>query len=212
MDRRDLIDDLVGDLEPVRRVARPGAGAAGWLVAAWMLVTVMTLATGPMRPGFWDQLLASPRFLLESLVGLGVGAAALWGALRLATPGPERLVVRVGPALVLAGLWLVALAYGLLDPAFPPSTVGERPHCFAETFLYSLPPLVLAFIMLRRRAALRTAWTAALAGLAAASVPALMMAFACMYDPAHMLRLHMIPVLLIAVGAAALGSRLLPRL
>jgi len=66
--------------------------------------------------------------------------------------------------------------------------------------------------MLRRRAALQTMWTGALAGLAAAAVPALMMEFACMYEPAHILTMHLSPIPVITVGAALLGARLLPRI
>jgi hypothetical protein len=212
MERRELIDDLVSDLAPVRRVPLPAQGSGLWLLGAWAIVTAMTLATGSMRPGVVGQLIASPHFLLESLLGLSVGAAASYGALRLATPGPEPTAARVGPGLVLAGLWFAVLAYGLVDPALEPSMVGKRPHCFVETFVYSIPPLALAFAMLRRRAALQTGWTGALAGLAAAAVPALMMEWACMYDPMHILTMHMSPVPVIAIIAAMLGMRLLPRI
>ena len=212
MKRREFIDDLVSDLAPVRRVTPPAQGSGLWFLGAWAVVTGMTLATGSMRQGFVGQLITSPHFLLESLLGLSVGAAALYGALRLATPGPEPTAARVGPGLALAGLWFAVLAFGLVDPALEPSMVGKRAHCFVETFVYSIPPLVLAFVMLRRRAALQTGWTGALAGLAAAAVPALMMEFACMYDPVHILTMHLSPVPVIAIVAAVLGARLLPRI
>jgi hypothetical protein len=211
MDRPGLIDELVGDLGPVRRPTSPAVGAGLWLAAAWATVTVMTLATGAMRAGAMGQLAASPRFLLESLLGFVVGAVALHGALALGTPAPHAWR-RIAPGLVAASLWVAALAYGLHDPALAPSALGARAHCFAETFLYSLPPLALALVMLRGRAALRRGWTAALAGLAAAAVPALMMEFACMYDPVHILTMHLSPVPVVMVVGAALGIRFLPRI
>lgn len=212
MDHPKLIDELTRDLDPVRRPWLPGLSAAVWLVAAWAAVTAMTLATGSMRPGFANQLMASPRFLFESLLGTCVSAVALYYAFRLAVPEPGRLWHRIAPGLALAALWVSVLGYGIHDPALEPSMVGKRVHCFVETLIYSVPPLLLAIVMLGRRAVLHRRWTAMLVGLAAAAVPALMMEFACMYDPAHILAMHISPVPVVAAVAAFLGSRLLPKI
>ena len=49
-------------------------------------------------------------------------------------------------------------------------------------------------------------------GVAAGSVPALVMQWACMYEPAHALMHHLGPAALVALAGAVLGPRLLPRL
>jgi len=211
-DPRLLIDELAAELTPVRRPPSLAAGFWLWLLASVAFVTAITLATGPMRPGFAAQLAASPRFALESLLGFGAAALAMLGALRLARPGDNPLRTRALPGLGLLGLWVIALGVGFVSPALEPSMLGKRPHCVIETQLYAVPPLLLGLWLLRRLAPLQRVWTGALAGAGAGALPALIMNFACMYAPQHVLFFHLGPAFLVIGVGAWLGSRVLPRL
>ena len=79
--------------------------------------------------------------------------------------------------------------------------LGKRPHCVYETLLYALPPLVAAFLLVRRLYPLQPLSSSLSLSLAAAMMPALYMQLACMYDPAHVLGLHIAPALLLAALA-----------
>ena len=212
LNRDALLDGLSEDLAPVRPRWPAGAAAALWLVLSWAFVVAATLATGPMRPDFAEQLAASPRFVLEVVAGVGVGIAAIVGALRLAVPGAGRPSFLLALTLAGAALWAGLFAFGLFDPALEPSMLGKREHCSVETFLFSAAPLVGAIFLMRRRAVLLPVPTALLAGLAAASLPAGLMQLACMYAPEHVLLYHVLPAVAVAAGAAVAGRWLLPRL
>ena len=89
--REQVIADLVGGLEPVAPAPVPAASAFVWLAVARGVATGLMVAYAPFRPGFADQLLAHPRFALESLAGLGAIAVVAWAAFRSLVPGTATL-------------------------------------------------------------------------------------------------------------------------
>lgn len=206
-----LIDELAADLEPVRRSVRSGSACLGWLVAGWAVVAALTWLTGPFRPGAGEQLLMAPRFALESGMALAAGVFAVGGAFALGTPGHRHgLLVRI--AMLLVGGWLALLVLGLWTPPLAPSMLGKRSLCDLQTLLFALGPLALGFWALRRRAVLDRRLAGLCLGVAAGSLPALIMQWACMYDPAHALMHHLGPAAVVALAGAVLAPRLLPRL
>jgi hypothetical protein len=206
-----LIDQLVDELEPVSRPPSIGASVLGWGLASWAMVVVLVKLTGPLRGGALEQLFAEPRFLFECLIGASLGLVAMAGALGIATPGRGKSAHLMRPGMILLGGWVAAYLYGLVSPALAPSEAGHRSYCFAETLLFALPPLALALVLLRRRAALEPGLASGLAAVAAASLPALAMQLACMYDPIHTLSMHLPPVIVLGATAALLGRPLLGR-
>ena len=88
----------------------------------------------------------------------------------------------------------------LAYPALEPSMLGKREHCVVETFLFALPPACLALLLSRRFFPLRPVYSAFLFCLAAAMLPALYMQLACMYVPAHILQMHILPGLLVTMA------------
>jgi len=205
------IDELVADLAPVKPPPRLGRAIAFWLALSWAWVAPLTLALGALRPGVGEQLATAPRFLLECLTGLVVGAAAIATAVRLGIPGASvrRALAAAG---ALAALWIAFLLVGLADPALPPSMVGKRAHCAVEAWVLALGPLALALLLLRRWVGLRPILSGAIAGAAAGAIPALMMQVACMYGAEHALMMHLGPGLVPVTLGAVLGPRLLRRL
>ncbi len=209
MARDPLIDRLADDLEPVSPPAPTAAVFAGWLALAWTGVVALTLATGPLRPGAFGQLAASPRFLAECGLGLLAGTLALAAALRLAVPGVTSPRRAAPLALGAFAAWLALHLYGLAEPALAPSMAGKREHCFLESLLYAVPALGLGVFVLRRHVVLDRAWTAGLLGAAAATPPAVLMQIACMYDPGHVVTHHLSAVPLVGAAAVLLARRIL---
>jgi len=210
--RHEIIEQLSSDLEAVRPLAAPWQGAALWGAAAWAIVLALTLATGPLRAGALSALGEHLRYTFEAFLGLALGAVAIHSALVLGVPGAARPFFRVAAVLALAAAWMGAFVYGLWHPAFPPSMLGKRAHCMVETYLFSLAPLLLGMIALRRRIALERAWAGALVGAASAAIPAVVMQIACMYDPLHILVYHFTPVAALALAGALAGVVALRRL
>jgi len=210
--KQPLIDQLIEDLAPVSPPPSIGVSVLGWGLASWATVALLVYLTGPLRGGAGEQLLAEPQFLLECLLGASVGLVAMAGALAIATPGRGRSTRLMRPGMILLAAWVAAYLYGLVSPALSPSDTGHRNHCFAETLLFSLPPLAFGLVLLRRRAALEPSLATGLAAVAAASLPGLAMQLACMYDPMHTLTMHLSPLLILGAAAAVLGKQLLRRI
>ena len=204
--REDLIAELSSGLQPVRRPPSLAVLAGLWLLLGTCFVIAITRWFGPIRPTALSQLATEPRFMLETLLGgLAIAYTAVV-AFRASVPG----ALTRRSALIAAGLmlaWLANYVIGLVSPALEPSMLGKRPHCVFETLLFGLPPAGLAWLMSRRLYPLRPVYTAALFGLAAGMIPALYMQVACMYMPAHILTLHILPGLLVA-ATCALGAYL----
>jgi hypothetical protein len=210
--RSELIEKLSQELEPAPRLRGPYQLALLWWIGAWILVVLATTAVQPMRPGVAGQLLASPRFALETLFGIAAGALAIGVAFRVGIPGLGSARGQVALALASLALWSGMYVYGLVDPALEPSTRGARALCFGEVWIYGLPILGASLLLLRRLAPLER-WSAGLvAGAAAGSIPGLLMQLACMYVPAHILTHHIAPALALALLGSLAGRLLLRRI
>lgn len=204
MDRHErLIDSLSRDLAPVAPARNVNLVGLAWLLSSAVFVVAVTQSVDPVRPGVLDQFAEAPRFLLETL--LGVVAISWTGLLAFRSAVPGELSRKFAAAgLALMALWLAQYVVGLASPALEPSEWGKRPFCYLETMIYSAPPILAAVFIARRLYPLHYTRTAMLLALAAGMIPALFMQVACMYDPSHILLLHILPGLSMVLGAAAL--------
>jgi len=212
MNKHDLlISNLSRDLAPVSPPPNVNILAMVWILLSAIYVVAVTHLFGPVRSGAFSQLATDPRFLLESMLGL---AAILWISLlafRASIPGVlTRQFAAVG--LILMALWLAQYVIGLVSPALEPSMLGKRDHCFMETMIYALPPILSGLFLIRRLYPLRFVRTAMSIGLAAGMLPALYMQLACMYEPSHILVFHIFPGLLMVLAGAAIAALWRPRL
>ena len=198
----ELIASLSRDLEPVLPAPNVNVLAAMWLLlGAGFMIALIHLA-GPIRPGAFEQLGTEQRFRLETILGVVSIAWLTLAAFRSAVPGALSRKFAVA-GLVLMALWLTQYVVGLVNPALEPSMLGKREHCYLETMLYSLVPIMAAVYLVRKLYPLRFVRTGMALGLAAGMVPALYMQLACVYEPTHILSLHILPGLaMVLVGAA----------
>lgn len=209
-ERDDLILSLSRGLEPVSPVLNVNVLALGWLLVSAVYVAAMIHLVGPIRPGALSQLASEPRFLLETLLG---AAAIVWvglAAFRAAIPAALSKSFAAS-GLILVVLWLVQFLIGLVSPALEPSELGKRDFCYLETIAYSIPAILIALFVIRRLYPLRYVRTAMTVGLAAGMLPALYMQLACMYEPMHIMLLHLLPGLSMALIGAAIAVFWRPR-
>ena len=206
-----LIARLSRDLAPVAPAPDVNKQAAAWFLLSAIYVVAVTHLVGPARPGAFAQLATEPRFLLETLLGV---AAICWLGLlafRAAIPAVLTKLFAVG-GFGLLGFWLAQYVIGLFSPALEPSTLGMRSHCYYETLVFAVPPILVGLFLVRRLYPLRFVRTAMSLSLAAGMLPALYMQLACMYEPVHILEFHILPgVLAVAVGAIIAVFWRLPR-
>lgn len=199
------IHTLVDDLTPTGRPSRPGRSAlAWWLVAMLGTAAVMTLVQ-PFRPGVVGQLIVTPRFALETLLGVVVCFAMAWAAFALGVPDVRSPWRRARVPLVLVAIWFGLFGYALVAPVFAPSMVGKRPLCNVEVVIYAVPLTVAGLMIVRRMLPLGAATTGAWMGFAAGLIPAFLMQLACMHEARHNLYFHLAPTVATAVVGALLG-------
>jgi hypothetical protein len=203
-----LISELSSDLAPVSPPGNINLLALAWFVLSAIFVMAVTRLFGPMRPDVLSQLVTEPRFLLETLLGV---VAILWvSLLAFRSSVPAGLNKRFAQAgLVLMALWLAQYLIGFVSPALEPSQSGKRDYCYFETLVYALPVIVSGLFLVRRLYPLRPMRTALSVGLVAGMLPALVMQLACMYEPAHIIALHIFPGLLM-VGVSGVIARWWP--
>ena len=175
-----------------------------WCLAAWGFVLLATLWVQTMRPNWLQELLSSPHFAIETLSGLlAIILLSTW-VFRLGVPASGgRLLLVAGMVALL--VWVGSVIVGLQNPALPASMAGKREFCRYEVLIYSLPLLIFGLHFLNRAYVLQWPVSASAMGVVSALIPAWMMQIACMYDPAHIIEGHLIPVVLIAVFACAIG-------
>jgi len=210
--RQTLIDRLASDLPSGRR---PWAGfnwTVLWLASSAMLVMLLTLLVGPLRPGVGEQLLTEPRFLIETLLGAAAIIAIGTMALRAAVPAGATAGL-AGFAIALTILWLSNYVIGLYFPTMELGMLGKRDYCIWEVLLYALPTLALGFWIANKGYVLNWTRTGFAIGLVAGFIPGHLMQLACIYDAHHILSAHLAPVLPVSIlgGAAGYLVERLPR-
>jgi len=212
MEKEELIEKLTGELEPVRRLAKPAHRLLAWGIAATLLVLALTLLMGSFRTGFLNQLMSGPRFLTETLLGAALMALAAYSALLLCVPGESRSKLENLLVPFLLCSWMGLFLYGWYFPEFEINTIGHRPLCVVEVFVYAIPVFAALLYLAQRAVPLQPGKTGALMGLAACALPATVMQLACVYSPGHALTFHVLPVLLCTLLGTLIGLRYLRRI
>ena len=192
--RENLIKDLSQELAPVVKPGRILGRTAAWLLLSIGFVVAAMSLFDPFRSGWFEQLLTSPLFMLESLTGLfaiiGLGGVIF----QLGIPGYPRVALHTGLALLGLSAWIGFFLFGLQHPALEPSMAGKREECYYQVLLYSIPPILTAAFLLRSLAVTRPLWVGAISGIVAGAIPAWLMQIGCMYIPEHILSHHIAPM------------------
>lgn len=168
----DLVDALVADAYPVRRLRPPLLRAALWLLLPALIFALLALGQGA-RPDL-GQRLEQPQFIVGTGASLLTGVLAAVAAFMLnLLDRSRRWALLPLPTLV---VWVVMLGYQCLVNwvSLGPDgvQVGETARCFATVLITSVPLSVALFAMLRRGAP-RLGGTMALTGsLAVAAMSA----------------------------------------
>lgn len=196
MKHESLISELSSNLEVTAPLAAPTVRAGLWLSFAYLVSLALILATGPLRPGFMQQLMENPRVLLELILGLAIAPMTIYTAFQLSVPDEKYLKAKhLWVAFIPLGLLMISLFVGLWAPSMESSMIGKRDHCLLETLIFGMVPTLVAYKMLVKAFPWRKYWSASLLAMAAIAPGAALMHIACMYDAKHILIYHMVPIL-----------------
>ncbi|WP_454743616.1 NrsF family protein [Cupriavidus necator] len=205
----DLIDALVADATPVRRLRPPAMRAT-----CWLLLAVVTLALVAFHHGLRPDLALR---LEQDLFVTGVAAATLTGVLAAvaafmaSVPGHSRrwLLLPVPSLLV----WFATIGYGCLTDwiRIGPGGIspGETASCFATLALVSTPLSFALLRMLWYTARLSPTLVAMCGSLAVAAMTTTALSVLHPIDASAMILLWNFGVALLFLGVSArYGSRL----
>ena len=206
--QQDLVDQLVADATPVRRLWRPEVQLLVWLAAVLPAVAFPT--SHALRDDLAQQL-RTPAFLLEESAMLVAAAFLALAALRAAVPGH-----RSGTALSLVAA--LALAFGGLPVFGKPVFGGWTPNvfltiglpCLWRSFAWTLVPWALLVIAVRRAAPHGSRFTGALVGAAAWGLTFAALRLCCQTEELlHLSVFHVLPLVTGTLLSAVLGPVLL---
>lgn len=204
--REQLISELTNDLTPIIGAGRIMGMVVLWLLASFILVSSIMYMVDPFRETSAQQLINHPQFFIESFIGMLAIIFLTIVGFRLGIPSNDSLIKLALPALSVLVIWILFYIAGLWFPALEPSMEGKRTVlCHIETFIYGCMPLALGLFMIRKLWPLYTMLTGLIIGLAAGAIPALIMQFACLYDPHHIISHHIVPGLILGVVGALAG-------
>jgi hypothetical protein len=207
---RELVDRMVLQLTPVRRLWPPAARMACWILLESGVLLVLIYHFH--RPDI-AQRLHDPWYLLGLASFAGAGSLAASLALRLAVPGRESstLEILLLPAFVLAGSLL--LLHDPADPHVPLAKfIGSGLICVKWMSIYAAVPWTALLWAARRGAPRSRRAEGALVGAAAFMFTFALMRIDCPSDePIHLLTWHLLPALIGIALSAGLGTLLLRR-
>jgi len=200
----DLIESLVANAAPVRRLRPPVARAVGWLLFAALILTLLAVSHD-VRPDLALRL-RQPEFVTGIAASLATGVLAAIASFLLSTPDRSRawLLLPV-PALF---VWVSTIGYGCLinwvslQPGSLP--LGDEAGCFALLVLTGVPLSLAMLIMLRHAALLAPTRVAISGGLAVAAVAATALSIFHNHDASAIILIWNLgtAALLVALGGA----------
>jgi len=208
----DLIEHLVAEAGPVRRLADPSRRALWWTAAALSATALGVWYFGVRRD--MAEAWRSPMVIAR----LALLAATLWlavtSAFRLSVPGRElRVWARWWPLVALGAL--VSLSAAEVLTGAVTGSMGSPLRswmCVRKVAFVGTLPAALAVVLIQRAAPLEPKWTALLGVLAAGAAGALTSEMACpIHAPIHIFLWHVLPVAVFALVGAVVGSLLWQR-
>ncbi len=204
----ELIDTLVEQAAPVRRLRPPLVRAALWLAFAGLLIAAMATGAG-IRPDLMDHL-HRPALAITVGAALATGLLSTVAAFTVSIPGRSQwwLALPLPPLAV----WMSTIGYGCfanwvsLGPGF---RLGEELRCAAILVVISVPLAIALAAMLRYAAMLRPGAVAQAGGLAIAAIMAAALPMFHDHDATAMILLWNLGTAALVTGIAdLLGPRL----
>jgi len=204
----DLIEALVADARPVRRLRLPMRRATLWLLLPALIFGLLVVGHG-VRPDLAERV-GQLDFVVGTAASMLTGTLAAIASFMLNVPDRSRSWALLPvPALL---IWLATLGHGCLvnwvDLGPDGVQLGETARCFGTVLMTSLP-LALAMFAMLRRGSLLSANTMALTGsLAVAAMSATAMSIFHSLDATVMILVWNLGVAaLIVVVGCLLGRR-----
>jgi hypothetical protein len=202
-----VIERLVADARPVRRLRPPMLRAALWLLAVAAIAAGAILLFADL--GVMAERLRDPKLQVEMVATLLTGIAAVLAAFHLSLP--DRSPAWALLPLPFLALWIASSGYSCWRHwiSFGPGgfELGESAHCLRFMLAISIPLGLSLVLLLRRALPLTPVRVAAVGGLGIGAIAAFVLQFFHPFDVTFMdLAVHLGSVAVI-VAVASLVER-----
>jgi hypothetical protein len=202
-----LIDSLVADVKPVRRLGPPSIRTVCWLLFAVLILAFVAVGHG-VRPDLMLKL-HQPAFVTNVAAALITGALAALASFIASVPGRSwRWLLLPVPALA---VWISTISYGCLtnwvNIGPEGMSAGEATRCFATLALTGIPLSLTMLIMLRHVARLAPTPIAMMASLAVAAMTAVALSLFHPIDATIMILMWNFGVAVLFLTVSGLGGR-----
>lgn len=212
MSTERLIQELSGELRPVKRLRPPLQRAAIWLLLVFLLALLVILHYANLT--VFAQRMTVTRTAIECAATALTGISAVLAAFMLSVPDRSARwsLLPLPPFIV----WLLASGDGCLHNGLSLYTggsfIGESRHCVIFILGASVPLAALLFAVLRRARPINPAPVAALGALGVAALAAFFLQFFHPFDVTVIdLTLHLAAMATVILIALALRRPLLAR-
>jgi hypothetical protein len=208
----DLIDSLVTNAAPVKRLRPPLFRACCWIVVAASVVALLAVNQG-IRPDL-GQRLHETAFVMSLVASILTGVLAAIAAFLVSLPDRSRLWLLLPiPALT---LWLSNIGYQCLTDwvSIGPDgmNAGEAARCFTTLVLTSLPLSLAMLVMLRYAARINPTAVTLAGSLAVSAMTSTALILFHTIDASLMILMWNVGTAILLVAAAGLfGRRMLHR-
>ncbi|HEX6840722.1 MAG TPA: NrsF family protein [Stellaceae bacterium] len=202
-----VIERLVADAQPVRRLRPPTLRAALWLIAVAAIAASAILLFSDLA--MMAERLRDPKLQVEMVATLLTGIAAVVASFQLSLP--DRSPAWALLPLPFLAVWIASSGYSCWRHwiSFGPGgfELGESAHCLRFMLAISIPLGVSLLLLLRRAAPLTPVRVAAMGGLGIGAIAAFVLQFFHPFDVTFMdLTVHLGSVAII-VAVASLIER-----
>lgn len=172
MKTSDLIESLVAETKPVRRLRPPALRASIWLLIAATTLVLLAISHG-LRPDL-EAKMEQPLFIFGIFSSLLTAVLAAISVFLVSLPDRSRLWLFLPAPALLA--WLSTTGYQCLTDwvTLKPDGIhlGEAADCFATVVLTSVPLWIALLVMLRYVALLPSRAVGLVGSLAVAALSA----------------------------------------
>lgn len=198
IERNEFIQTLASRPVPSRQWL-PAKRLMVWYSMALVANIIVMAWVQPFRPNFVEHLSSYYRFSLEIFSGLALTGFFIYWLFNSLIPGHRgtRSFLILGSVLTITFVLTLALSFFSASP--PASTLGARPYCVEEVFVYGLFGVLSFLLLMRNSEYTPTKPKILLFGLSAGFIPALLMQMSCLYDPVHGLLFHYGPLILLSL-------------
>ncbi|MFG1494803.1 NrsF family protein [Halobacteriovorax sp. ZH4_bin.1] len=192
MENEKLINSLVSDLRPVKRLATPGIRALLWAVPQFLLSFIAISISSPIE----FKYMLNAQFIIQvlfAIVALGIGSY-----LGFANTVPGLLSERKAklafiPFLILLGL----IIFNIIYPVGLDLTHEHRANCYQELSVLMLIGFVHNYYMLKKGFIAFSSATVATGFLTSGMIPLVILYFGCSFSTQHLVVSHYLPIIVI---------------